>query len=177
MNGATVLSQPAINWVTDLNWKIAGVGDFDGDGKSDILWRNGATGQNLVWLMNGSTIVGQPVINWVTDFNWSIAGVGDFDGDGKSDILWHNSATGSNTIWRMSGATISGGAVGFEVVADLNWNITGVGDFDGDGKSDIQWRNSATGENMAWFMSGATILSRPLLNTVADLNWQPAARR
>ena len=29
--------------LADLNWKVAGTGDFDGDGKSDIYWRNTST--------------------------------------------------------------------------------------------------------------------------------------
>src|SRR5207249_781877 len=28
--------------------------DFNGDGKSDILWRNSTTGANVIWLMNGA---------------------------------------------------------------------------------------------------------------------------
>jgi hypothetical protein len=36
-----------------LSKVIQGIGDFDGDGKSDILWRNG-TGGVEVWLMNGT---------------------------------------------------------------------------------------------------------------------------
>jgi len=30
------------------------VGDFNGDGRADILWRNSSTGENYVWLMNGT---------------------------------------------------------------------------------------------------------------------------
>ena len=37
-------------------WSIAGTGDFNGDGKSDIVWQNTSTGQRLIWIMNGTTI-------------------------------------------------------------------------------------------------------------------------
>src|SRR5260370_42418570 len=30
--------------------------DFNGDGKSDILWHNSATGENVIWLMNETAI-------------------------------------------------------------------------------------------------------------------------
>ena len=36
------------------HWGIAGTGDFDGDGKSDLLWHNGGTGATELWEMNGS---------------------------------------------------------------------------------------------------------------------------
>ena len=31
-----------------------GTGDFNGDGKRDLVWRNNITGQTAVWLMNGT---------------------------------------------------------------------------------------------------------------------------
>ena len=73
--------------------------DFNGDCKSDIVWRNAATGQNYLYFMNGTTILGaEGYIRTVADQNWQVAGVGDFDGDGKADILWRNSATGQNYL-------------------------------------------------------------------------------
>ena len=144
--------------------------DFDGDGKSDILWRNGATGQDVLWLMNGATLASGPSLASVTDSNWKIAASGDFDGDGKADILWRNSASGANQIWFMNGGTLLR-ANNLPNVADMNWGIAGVGDFDGDGKSDILWRNSATGQNQIWFMNGATLVSGPSITTVSDLHW------
>ena len=34
-------------------WVIAGVGDVNGDGTDDIVWRNRRTGDVAVWLGNG----------------------------------------------------------------------------------------------------------------------------
>ena len=44
-------------------------------------------------------------------------------------------------------------------------------DFNSDGKPDILWRNTATGENAYWYMNGTTLLTGAVLLTVADLNW------
>src|SRR5438552_17744271 len=52
--------------------------------------------------------------------------------------------------------------------------MPGRGDLDGDGKADILWRNSATGENYVYLMNGTAIASEGSLRTVADQNWQIA---
>lgn len=117
--------------------------DFNGDGKSDILWRNLVTGANTIWKSgNGATlqaVAAQPVA-------WVVAGTGDFDGDGKNDILWRNSTTGANAIWKSGNAATKQAVTALPLV----WAAAGTGDFDGDGKSDILWRNNATGANVIW---------------------------
>jgi hypothetical protein len=41
MNGATVMDSDALGSVPTI-WSIIGTGDFNGDGKTDILWRDTA---------------------------------------------------------------------------------------------------------------------------------------
>ena len=35
--------------MTNTDWDIATVGDYDGDGVSDLVWRNLVTGANVIW--------------------------------------------------------------------------------------------------------------------------------
>ena len=50
-------------------------------------------------------------------------------------------------------------------------------DFDGDGKSDILWRNSSTGEHYIYLMDGLTVkLSSGFIPTV-PLDWLPMLNR
>src|SRR6266850_1646511 len=175
MNGTQILGSEAhLRTVADLNWTIAGTGDFDGDGRADILWRNTSTGQNYVYFMDGTTIKPtEGFIRTVSDQNWQVAGIGDLDGDGKDDILWRNAVTGENYLYPMDGLAIMPSEGYLRTVADQSWQVAGIGDFDGDGKDDILWRNSSSGQNYLYPMYGTTIKSTEgYLRTVADLAWQ-----
>jgi hypothetical protein len=96
------------------------VGDFNGDGKSDILWRNSTTGQVYIWFMNGTTYPSSGSPGSVSS-DWVIQGVGDYDGSGRAGILWRNSTTEQVYIWLMNGATLtSSGTPGSPAAA---WQI------------------------------------------------------
>jgi subtilisin family serine protease len=177
MNGTAILATEGfLRTVADQSWQVVGTGDFDGDGKADILWRNSATGQNYIYFMDGRTIrSSEGFIRTVAEQSWSVAGVGDFDGDGKDDILWRNAATGETYVYFMDGKTIKPSEGYLRTVADPNWQIAGVGDFDGDGKADIVWRNSVTGQNYLYPVDGLSIKpSEGFIRTVADVDWKIA---
>ncbi|HEX8681525.1 MAG TPA: VCBS repeat-containing protein, partial [Ardenticatenaceae bacterium] len=152
-----------------LNYTVAGLADFTGDGKTDILWRHVGTGYNYLWTMNGTAVAASATINRVSDLNMKVAGVGDFNADGKADILWRNASTGHNNIYLMNGKTVVSNTA-ITRLTDLNYKVAGVGDFTGDGKADILWRHHGTGYNYLWTMNGTTVVSSATINRVSDLN-------
>jgi len=52
----------------------------------------------------------------------------------------------------LTDATIGPGAV-----ADLDWDIVGSGDFDGDGQVDLVWQNSTTGAISTWLLEAQSV--------------------
>ena len=159
MNGLNVQDSGVVGWTPPTNrWHAVGTGDFDGDGKSDILLQNGDDGMCFVWEMNGLTVKDSGVVGWTPPSNaWKVAGVGDFDGDGKSDILLQNGDDGMCFVWEMNGLTVKdSGVVGWTPPSN-GWKVAGVGDFDGDGKSDILLQNGADGMCFVWEMNGLSV--------------------
>ncbi|XGV98850.1 MAG: Ig-like domain-containing protein [Leptolyngbya sp. BL-A-14] len=138
--------------------------------RSDILWRNYATGENVVWQVAGTSLEAFASLDPLADSNWAIQGSGDFNRDGQSDIVWRNYKTGENAVWFMNGA-VRTSATYIQPLGDLNWQIQGVGDFNQDGQSDLVWRNYKTGENAVWFMNGAVRTSATYIQPVGDSNW------
>ncbi|MBF0292664.1 MAG: VCBS repeat-containing protein [Nitrospinae bacterium] len=169
MNGATVTSNLATSmnagaYTSTSGWQAQGIGDFDGDRRSDVLWRDAATGQLAVWTMNGATATGAMVSAnpgaYTSSAGWQVQGLGDFNADGKSDILFRHAVSGEMSVWFMNGAVKTGGGrIGSTLgayTATTGWQVHSVGDFNGDGKSDILWRHAGTGQTAIWFMDGVT---------------------
>ena len=140
-NGGFVVNDGAALRSVDLAWHIDGRGDFNGDGRDDIIWRND-NGQLGTWTGNtsgGFTINDGAALQSVP-VSWHVVGTGDFNGDGKSDLLWRND-NGAMGTW--SGTAASGFVINQSTVRviDGSWHIVATGDFNGDRIADILWRN------------------------------------
>ena len=130
LTGETISSYAYPAAVTDLNWKVAAIGDFNGDKKADLLWRYSGTGDfqglNVIWYMNGAEILDYGYPPQVTDLNWKVDGAGDFDADTKADLLWRYYGTdalqGWTVIWYMNDAAIKAQET-LTTVQDINWRI------------------------------------------------------
>lgn len=112
--------------VPDIQWKIVGSGDFNGDGWRDLVWQHQANGRIAVWKMQGTVLLDGDLIvpGQVADLDWKIRAVGDIDGDNWPDLIWHHRVTGDVATWLMNGTTKVSGIV-FGHAPDTNWQLVG----------------------------------------------------
>jgi hypothetical protein len=67
MKGTAPIAEPVIG-NPGPSWHVIGTGDFNGDGKSDILFQN-TNGSVAIWLMNGTPPTAEPFVQAV-DPSW-----------------------------------------------------------------------------------------------------------
>jgi hypothetical protein len=184
----------------DRNWNLETSGDFNQDGRTDFVWRDYVTGQNVVWFMKGTDFIQNKTspqlgvdyefLMPVADLNWKIETAADFNADGFTDVVWRNYQTGENNIWYLKGTQFENRidalkkGIDYEAllpIADLNWKVGAAADFNQDGFADLVWRNYKTGENVVWYLEKSQFRN-PIdalkagkdydsLLSVADPNW------
>ena len=125
-----------VQWGDPSQGDVPLIADFDGDGKADpVVWR-ASTGWWFALLSSS---------NYTTDFErwWGnpalgdIPFIGDFDGDRLPDLAFYRSTTGA-WAWLTSTTGYT-----YANAQSLTWgapslgDVPMLGDFDGDGKSDL----------------------------------------
>ncbi|WP_194292209.1 FG-GAP-like repeat-containing protein, partial [Streptomyces jumonjinensis] len=138
-------SQAGTGW-TGMN-AILRHGDWDGDRHEDVLATETATGDLFLYRGTGKGTfkTGRTRIDngWNT---YTPIAAGDFDGDSHNDLLGKHNTTGHLFLYRGTG---TGGLAAGSTRIGTGWmgydQITGVGDFDGDGDNDLVAREKSTG--------------------------------
>ena len=151
------------NWVAisggfDKNWTMLGTGDFNGNGKDEILF-----------LYNGSLYTTDIDGNFVSLGNaagWNMCAIGDFSADGKDDLILFHKETGSVMKYE-NGQSSHWSSLGQLDAGD--WFIVGAGDYNGDGKDDLLVRQYSTG--MLGYYAEANLSKWTEMGRGVDMNW------
>ncbi|TVR54398.1 MAG: hypothetical protein EA425_01850 [Puniceicoccaceae bacterium] len=123
--------------------------DFDGDQRTDLVFRHSGSDDYQIWLMDGL----QP------HATGSLPGVsgaepprtGDFNASNRADILRFDRGTGRAVLHFMDGLTDSAHTIG-NLGADSPWRVQKVADFNGDLQADVLWFNPATHDYALWLI-------------------------
>ena len=137
-----------------FGWSVAGAGDVNGDGRSDFIvgapyeMPGGVTSAGSAYIYSGMD--GLPLRRVNGNMNdllgYSVDGAGDVNDDGKDDVIIGAPGTDPNGIQLLTGAahvySVQDGvllhhSVGSEGNATYGLTVAGVGDLNGDGKSEF----------------------------------------
>jgi hypothetical protein len=176
MSGDDVLSTSFLtpNNVGDLGWSGVGAGDFDGDGKSDLLFQH-KDGWLAVWKLNGVTLASASLLtpSSAGGTAWKAVATGDFNKDRKVDILFQHT-DGTLAVWFMDGLNLASVGALNPGNAGPGWTVVGAGDVNGDTNVDIVFQHT-DGTLAVWYLTGNTNLLLPALITPqnpGDGNWR-----
>jgi hypothetical protein len=147
------LNNPSGN-ITYIQWGQNGdfpaPGDYDGDGKNDIVVQRNVGGVGTFFLRQ--TTAGNSIVSFGLPSDVIVPG--DYDGDGKTDIATARAISGQiNWFWLPS----SGGAFQTRIYGVAATDFITQGDYDGDGKTDVAvFRPLATGFYSLSSLSGSS---------------------
>ena len=110
--GTGVLDSGWVGVAPSVDWQLKGAGDFNNDGKSDVLFQNANDGSLMIWELNGAGTYG--VHDTVRSGgavatpgkDWVVKDVGDYNADGKSDVMFQQTSTGAVYTWELDGTNV-----------------------------------------------------------------------
>jgi hypothetical protein len=153
-----------------LDWGLVGAGDFNGDGKDDLLWRHRTTGAFTQWRSTGDSFQKNAYADDQVGGDWSIQGLGDLDGDGRDDLVWREKSTGVLTVWRSTGTEFVENAM-YDATVSTRWILAQVADTNGDGRADLLWRNQDSGDASVWLSTGTDFIRNAGYYSGLPMDW------
>jgi sugar lactone lactonase YvrE len=154
-------------------WDVQAVGDLDGDGFGDLVWRFRGQSPNIddqgvsyIWFTTG-TGVAQVRKRGGAPLTWTLLGAADLNGDGAADMVYVSPtntmrvlmATPNRTCANLNGGSIPAGFTALKLAR-----------FASSERSGVLIRNAATGEVRLIFLEATGLTLPPYSGTPDDPN-------
>ena len=101
------------------------MGDFNGDGQTDIAFQNQSSGQIALWYMNGTAYSGGLLVQTLPVKGWKVVAVGDYNGDGIADLVFQSPTSNQGVVWYLSSTGSVLSSAQLSIHAPIGWNFAG----------------------------------------------------
>ncbi|OWY61875.1 hypothetical protein B7486_61455, partial [cyanobacterium TDX16] len=122
-------------------------GDWDGDGRHDVLWYGPGAGSDIAWFGGPLGFTGRGMTVTGT---YPGAVAGDLNGDVRDDVVWYAPGPAKDNLW------VALWSRRFRVQPtrlDGTYDPGLVGDFDGNGSDDVLWYAPGPTQDWVWWTS------------------------
>src|SRR5690606_34946378 len=146
-------SQPG----SDLH--VAGVNDFNGDGRPDLVLQHRLSGAVTLFFMNGLSRTASQQIPIASNTPWRVVATGDIDNDGHADLTWQHATSRELYVWFMRpnggvaghggpGGSFLGGYIQHTngsplTLGSSTQRVAGAVDLNGDNRTDLVIQDDA----------------------------------
>jgi len=156
-------------WSPGEGWQDVQTGDFNGDGRKDIIGRDSPTGDLWVAVSTGDGFRNE-LWGSCAGERWVDVNVGDFDGDGRDDLVGRIASTGE---WRV--AVSSGKAFVMQTWGQWNsaipWADVRVGHFNPDRFCDVIGRSPSDGRFSIGYSDGSHFVTQSCSSWLPGTGW------
>ena len=154
-------------------WDVQVVGDLDGDGFGDLVWRFQGQSPNIddqgvsyIWFTDGNGVT-QVRKRGGAPLTWKLLGAADLNGDNAADMVYVSPAnavrvlmaTPNRTCANLSGGNLAAGSSAIKLA-----------DFTGNRRGDILTRNASTGEVQIVVLNATGLTLPPFTGAPDDPN-------
>src|SRR5262249_9294451 len=163
--------QAAVNYPVGTGPSSVVVGDFRGDGRSDLAVVNAVANTLSILLGNGDGTF-QAAVNYPAGYQPNLAAAADLDGDGRLDLAVSNFG-GTVSVLRGNGDGTFQAPVRY--AAGAHGGSGAVGDFNGDGSLDLAVSNHTRAGRVTVLLNAAD--GRPGAPSIRPHTHLPSASR
>jgi hypothetical protein len=154
-------------------WDVQAVGDLDGDGFGDLVWRFQGQSPNIddqgvsyVWFTDGNGVT-QVRKRGGAPLSWTLLGAADLNGDSAADMVYVSPTNAVRVLMatpQRTCANLSGGSI------PAGYNALKFADFMGTGRGDILALNASTGEVILITLNANGLALPPYTGMADDQN-------
>ena len=156
---ATGTAFDRIELATDVDiegdWTLNNTGDFNGDGKDDLLLYNTDFGGLLIIFMDGSNQVSfSSILELDPASGWIVRDTADFNSDGRTDLLLLNTVDGQTATVTLNGPEILAITPLYPMNLAEQETLINVSDYNADGIVDLMTHSLTTFNVKVIFLDG-----------------------
>ncbi|MFH0880937.1 MAG: VCBS repeat-containing protein [Lentisphaerota bacterium] len=174
-NGVRVVNGTVNTALVDKVWMLGGFADINNDGRSEVIWCPSNATMKTWFLDSNYAYASQSVLyGSLCPKEYQMRCVGDCSGDGYNDLFFQDTYFGYIDTWHVNlDGTLRIAYPTFASSINRSWQLRCCGDVSGDGRVELFFHNTNSGQTGIWFLdtNGQLTVNSLITTTRVPTGW------